>query len=92
MLLAGHKPFILLNTKLLLWLDTRWHCGQVIRVLDFGAEGHRFKSHLGQDWKTLTVHQTENGYLTIVGEGLRRQKERIGHHLSYPIAQDIIGL
>ena len=33
--------------------------------------------------KTLNVYRAVNGYLTIVGAGLRRQKERIGHGLSY---------
>ena len=52
----------------------------MLRVLDFGAEGLRFE--FGQHWKTLTFHPAVNGYLTSYREGLIRQKEKIGHHLS----------
>ena len=44
----------------------------------------RFESHSGQNWKTLTVHPPVNGYLTIVGEGSRRRKERIGTAIHTP--------
>ena len=41
----------------------------MVRMLDFGADGHRLESHSDQDWKTLTAHPAVNGYLTMFGEG-----------------------
>ena len=41
---------------------------RAVRALGCGAEGRRFESHLGQDWKTLTVHPPLNGYMTFVVE------------------------
>ena len=34
------------------------------------GEGSTFESHLGKDWKNLTVHPAVDEKLTIIGEGL----------------------
>ena len=38
----------------------------------------------------LPIHQAVNGNLIILGEGYRWRKERLGHRLSYAIAQDMM--
>ena len=50
-------------------LERGW--GLVVKVLGCRAEGLGFKSHSGQDRRTLTVHPAVNGYQTIRGYGLR---------------------